>query len=78
MQQALAWLTTHSCYPTGRLPADAELLVLFAAAAAEEEVGPRIGQNTKVVRNQNYNAEMRNYTAMRRRAHINSDNSAKT
>ena len=72
------WLSAHAGYPAARLPERAELLLLFAAAAAEDEIGPRPAQNNKVVRNTNYNAQMRNYTAQRRRAHINSDNSAKT
>ena len=78
VQQTLRWLTAHGCYPAGRLPADAELLLLFAAAAGEEETNPRNDQHRKVIPNANYNAMLRNYTAQRRRAHINSDNSAKT
>jgi hypothetical protein len=34
--------------------------------------------NAKIPFNQNYNAQIRNYTAQRRRAHVRSDNSAKT
>lgn len=78
MLQTLRWLTAHSCQPAGRLPAEAELLLLFAAAAGEEEIGPRSAQNKHAVRNPNYTAQLRNYTAQRRRAHLTCDNSAKT
>ncbi|MBI3885317.1 MAG: hypothetical protein HY302_06260 [Opitutae bacterium] len=79
VQKTLRWLSAHGSYPAGRLPADAELLLLFAAAAGEDEAGPRGAQHhKKVIPNANFAAEMRRYTAQRRRAHINSDNSAKT
>ncbi len=79
ISRTLRWLTVHGCYPAGRLPAEAELLLLFAAAAGEEEAGPRsVHHHKKVIPNANFAAEMRRYTAQRRRAHINSDNSAKT
>ena len=78
MDKTLRWLTAHGCYPAGRLPAGAELLLLFAAAAGAEEISPRNDHHRMVIPNANFAAEMRRYTAQRRRAHINSDNSAKT
>ena len=76
--QTLRWLSTHAGYPAGRLPDRAELLLLIATAAATAEVGPRHARNAQVVRNVNFSAQIRNYTAQRRRAHVKCDNSAKT
>ncbi len=77
-QQTLRWLATHARFPAQRLPEKAELLVLIATAAADEELGNRSPQNAKIPFNATYNAQIRNYTAQRRRAHITCDNSAKT
>jgi hypothetical protein len=78
-QQTLRWLATHARFPAQRLPAKAELLVLIATAAATEEgnVGGKPA-NAMLVKNKDFAAQIRNYTAMRRRTHITSDNSAKT
>ena len=79
LHQTMRWLTTHARWPAQRLPQKAELLLLIATAAATEDGGESTGTVSKaVVRNKTFNAQMRHYTAMRRRAHINSDNSAKT
>ena len=77
-QQTLRWMTIHAGFPVRRLPDKAELLVLIATAAADEELETRDPQNAKIPFNSNYNAQMRNYTAQRRKAHIKCDNSAKT
>lgn len=74
--QTLRWLAAHTGFPARRLPEKAELLVLLATAAATEERATAIP--TTLLKNKTFAAQMRNYTAMRRRAHINSDNSAKT
>ena len=77
--QTLRWMTAHARFPAQRLPDKAELLVLIATAAATEEADAARPVNAgPVARNRTYAAQMRNYTALRRRAHINSDNSAKT
>lgn len=78
-QQTLRWLSTHARFPAQRLPEKAELLVLIATAAATEE-GNTAGKpaNAMIVKNKDFAAQMRNYTAMRRRTHITCDNSAKT
>ena len=78
--QTLRWMATHARFPAQRLPDKAELLVLIATAAATEESNAAAGPVNAgpVARNKTFNAQMRHYTAMRRRAHINSDNSAKT
>jgi hypothetical protein len=78
-QQTLRWLATHARFPAQRLPDKAELLVLIATAAATEE-GGTAGKpvNATLIKNKDFAAQIRNYTAMRRRVHITSDNSAKT
>lgn len=78
-QKTLRWLATHARFPAQRLPEKAELLVLIATAAAAEE-GTTAGKpvNATLVKNKDFAAQIRNYTAMRRRTHITSDNSAKT
>lgn len=78
-QQTLRWLATHARFPAQRLPEKAELLVLIATAAATEEsnVADKPA-NAILIKNKTYAAQMRNYTAQRRRAHITCDNSAKT
>jgi hypothetical protein len=78
LQQTLRWLTTHAGFPARRLPDKAELLLLIATAAADEELEVKNPANAQIPFNQNYNAQIRNYTAQRRRAHVRSDNSAKT
>ena len=80
LQQTVRWMATHARFPAQRLPDKAELLVLIATAAAIGEDNAAAGPVNAgpVARNKTFAAQMRNYTAMRRRAHINSDNSAKT
>ena len=78
LQQTLRWMTTHAGFPARRLPDKAELLLLIASAAAEEDLEMRNPQNAKIPFNTTFNAQIRNYTAQRRRAHIKCDNSAKT
>jgi hypothetical protein len=78
LQQTLRWLTTHAGFPARRLPDKAELLLLIATAAADADLEAKRPQNAKIPFNANYNAQIRNYTAQRRRAHVRSDNSAKT
>ena len=77
-QQTLRWLTAYAGFPARRLPDKAELLLLIATAAADEDLGARNPQNAKIPLNTTFNAQIRNYTAQRRRAHIKCDNSAKT
>jgi hypothetical protein len=78
-QQTLRWLATHARFPAQRLPEKAELLVLIAtAAAAEESQATAKPVNGTLLKNKDFAAQIRNYTAMRRRVHITSDNSAKT
>jgi hypothetical protein len=75
----LRWLATHTGFPASRLPDKAELLVLIATAAAQEELdATKPAVNGRIQFNSNYAAQIRNYTAQRRRAHVVCDNSAKT
>lgn len=79
LQQTVRWLAAHTGFPARRLPDKVELLVLIATAAANEECNATgTPANATLIKNKTFAAQMRNYTAMRRRAHINSDNSAKT
>ena len=76
--QTLRWLTAHAGFPATRLPDKAELLLLIATAAANLDLEVKTPQNARIPINKNFNAELRNYTAQRRHAHIKCDNSAKT
>lgn len=76
--QTLRWLTAHTGFPAARLPDKAELLLLIATAAAAEDRANISRQSTKPDSHRDYNAQIRNYTAQRRKAHIKCDNSAKT
>jgi len=78
LQQTIQWMATHAGFPARRLPDKAELLLLIATAAANEDLAVRNPQNVKIPFNTTFNAQIRNYTAQRRRAHIKCDNSAKT
>jgi hypothetical protein len=80
LQQTVRWMAAHARFPAQRLPDKAELLVLIATAAATEEAETAAGPVNAgpVTRNKTYAAQMRHYTAQRRRAHITCDNSAKT
>lgn len=78
LQQTLRWMTTHAGFPARRLPDKAELLLLIATAAANEDLEVKNPANAKIPFNPTFNAQIRNYTAQRRRAHIVCDNSAKT
>lgn len=71
-------MTDHAGFPARRLPDKAELLLLIATAAANEELEVKNPANAKIPFNPNFSAQIRNYTAQRRRVHIVCDNSAKT
>jgi hypothetical protein len=79
-QQTLRWLVDHARFPAQRLPEKAELLLLIATAAAAEEkqAADKPVNGGPIARNKDFAAQIRNYTAMRRRVHLTSDNSAKT
>ncbi len=76
--QTIRWLTAHTGFPATRLPDKAELLLLIATAASNEDIRDRKVQNAQIPYNTTYAAQIRNYTAQRRKTHIKCDNSAKT
>jgi hypothetical protein len=79
LQKTIRWLATYSGFPAQRLPERPELLLLIATAAEKEDLDSRHAQKKPGLQfNPNFAAQIRNYTAQRRRAHINCDNSAKT
>jgi len=79
LQKTIHWLATHTGFPARRLTDRAELLLLISTAAEEADLDARHAQKKPGLQfNPTYNAQLRNYTAQRRRAHITCDNSAKT
>ena len=76
--QTVSWLAANTRFPASRLPDKAELLVLIATAAANEDLARSNPYHVGMLKNQNFAAQIRNYTAQRRKVHIKSDNSAKT
>lgn len=78
-QKTILWLANHTGFPASRLPNRPELLLLIATAAAQEDLGARPPQKKPGLQfNPTFAAQIRNYTAQRRRVHITCDNSAKT
>jgi hypothetical protein len=75
--ETLRWLSAHAGFPAGRLPARAELLLLIATAAAEDERETARRQNAKPGAANTFNARLRSYTIQRRHAHVKCDNSVK-
>ncbi len=78
LTQTVRWLADHTGFPSSRLPDKAELLLLFAAAAANEDLAKSNPYHVGMLRDPNFAASMRNYTAQRRKVHVVCDNSAKT
>lgn len=76
LQQSFRWLAANAG-PAGRLPPQAELLVLVAAAAAMEESSAHNGPARGPAAGNTFNAQLRSYTIQRRRVHVKCDNSAK-
>jgi hypothetical protein len=79
LQKTISWLAAYTGFPDRRLPSRVELLLLISTAAEEEDLDSKHAQKKPGLQfNATYNAQLRNYTAQRRRAHITCDNSAKT
>jgi len=76
--QTVRWLAAYAGFPATRLPERAELLLLIATAGAGENLETSNPYHVGMLRNPNFAAEIRNYTAMRRRVHLKCDNSAKS
>lgn len=79
MQNTVRWLATHANFPAVRLPVRAELLVLIATAAEQEQIAlhraPRflIESNDKAG-----NASLKAYTMNRSLVHYVCNNAQKT
>lgn len=71
----LPWLVRHTGFPARRLPREAELLLLFAAAASAE-TGPGGGDAPSIVVRQDpaLIAAQRQRAENRRRVHFKCDN----
>ncbi len=78
LTQTVRWLANYTRFPSSRLPEKAELLVLFATAASTEDLAKSNPYHVGMLKDPNFAAAMRNYTAQRRKVHIVCDNSAKT
>ena len=70
-------MSAHAGFPAVRLPARAELLLLIATAAAEDERETARRQNVKPGADNTFNAQLRGYTIQRRHAHVKCDNRVK-
>lgn len=78
LTQTVRWLADHTRFPSSRLPDKAELLLLIAAAARTEDLAKSNPYHVGMLKDPNFAASMRNYTAQRRKVHLVCDNSAKT
>ena len=78
LSQTVRWLADHTGFPSSRLPDKAELLLLFATAASTEDLAKSNPYHVGMLKDPNFSAALRNYTAQRRKVHIVCDNSAKT
>lgn len=78
LSQTVRWLTEHTRFPASRLPEKAELLLLFATAASTVDLAKTNPYHVGMLKDPNFAAQIRNYTAQRRKVHLVCDNSAKT
>jgi hypothetical protein len=78
-QSIVSWLVQHAGFPAHRLPAGAELLLCFAAAAASEDPSEAGGAAGGPIarRDPTRDAALRQHELRRARVHFKSDNSAK-
>lgn len=78
LSQTVRWMADYTGFPSSRLPDKAELLLLFATAASTEDLAKSNPYHVGMLKDPNFAASMRNYTAQRRKVHMVCDNSAKT
>lgn len=79
-QSVLHWLAAHAGFPARRLPAKAETLILFAAAAAHEErtvEGSNFGRFPVPGQTAGESASLKARAERRKLVHFKCDNSAK-
>jgi hypothetical protein len=78
LSEFLRWLTTQTSYPRHRLPANAELALLAAVAAAEEEAGDQARERYLVKsRDPARDSALKAHALRRSQVHFKCDNSAK-
>ncbi|HEX2101192.1 MAG TPA: hypothetical protein VHF69_11035 [Candidatus Synoicihabitans sp.] len=72
------WLARYSGFPWQRLPANAELLLCFAAVAQETSADAPVQNGGPIARRDTArDAALRQHELRRSRVHFKSDNSAK-
>lgn len=72
----LRWMAAHSQFPSSRLPAKSELLLIMTSAASVEENAAN-ARNPLQRRDQAKDAAMRAHALRRSMVHYKCDNSAK-
>ena len=79
LQKTVRWLATHANFPATRLAARAELLILIATAAEQEQVALQRSPRFLVERNDIAgDASLKAYTMNRSLAHYVCNNTQKT
>jgi hypothetical protein len=76
LRDTVRWLATHTCFPASRLERNAETLLCFAAAAAQEEAA----ENQRFLiksRDPAQTSALRTHALRRSQVHFKCDNSAK-
>lgn len=72
------WLATHTCFPSSRLDAKAEVLLCLAALAAAEEAAALAGTKHLIQSKDGAKeSAARTYAYRRKKVHYVCDNSAK-
>ena len=78
-QNTVRWLAAYASFPSARLPARAEILLLISTAADEEQVALQRSPRFLVERNDKASdASLKAYTMNRSLAHYVSNNGQKT
>jgi len=79
LSNTVRWLSAHAGFPGARLPARAELLLLIATAAEEEQLALRRAPRFLIERNDKAgDASLKAYTMNRSLAHYVCNNGQKT
>jgi len=79
LQRTVRWLATYSSFPAARLPARAEILLLIATVAEQEEIALRRSPRFLIESNDKAgNSSLKAYTMNRSLAHYVCNNAQKT